>query len=166
MGKEGKTHGRFGRFFGLIKGRENMIDKDEMVLQFTDGRTTSLREMKQSEFDEMCDALAARKLSEQNYHQEQIRKARASVLVRIGRLGINTLDNWDEVNAFLLSPKIAGKMLYDMTLGELKALVKKLEAILHNGGLKARTEEKEEVNLPKVQMVRVPSTGKQSKYLS
>lgn len=135
-----KKFTRYGRFWGLIKGKEKYIDKDEMVLQFTDGRTTHLHEMKESEFHEMCDVIQERFHQDKTTYQEQIRKARSSVLLRVGRLGINTVDNWDEVNAFLLSPKIAGKLLYEMNVEEMKALVKKLEAILRNGGLKSIKE--------------------------
>lgn len=135
-----KNFTRYGRFWGLIRGKEKYIDKDEMVMQFTDGRTTHLHEMKESEYNEMCDVIQARFHQEKTAYQEQIRKGRAAVLLRVGRLGINTVDNWDEVNAFLLSPKIAGKLLYEMDVEEMKALVKKLEAILRNGGLKSVKE--------------------------
>ena len=140
-----------------------------MVLQFTDGRTSSLRAMKQHEFDEMCDALAARKLEENNYYEQQLRKARSSVLLRINRLGISTLDNWDEVNAFLMSPKIAGKLLYEMNLEELKALVKKLEAIARNGGLKSKEEVEQDARIRQklLQLVSMPAaSGNKSKFLS
>ena len=46
----------FGRFYCLIKGRPE-IDKELMVHQFTDGRTTHLREMYREEYEEMCDAI-------------------------------------------------------------------------------------------------------------
>lgn len=139
----GKSHGRFGRFFGLIKGREKYIDKDEMVLQFTNGRTTHLHEMKKAEFEEMCDCIQERFSQDQSY-KEKVRKARCAVLLSVARLGISTVDNWDEVNAFLLSPKIAGKLLYEMDLEELKNLKRKLEAIIRKGGLKSLKEEDKE----------------------
>ncbi|MBR6732147.1 MAG: hypothetical protein IKL91_05485 [Bacteroidales bacterium] len=140
----GKSHGRFGRFFGLINGREKYIDKDEMVLQFTNGRTTHLHEMKKAEFEEMCDCIQERFSQDRQSYKEKIRRARSSVLLRIARIGINTIDNWDEVNAFLLSPKIAGKLLYEMNIDELNELIKKLEAIARKGGLKAM-ERKEDM---------------------
>ena len=132
----GKTGNRFGRFFSLIKGRERYIDKDEMVAQFTDGRTTHLSGMTNAEFHEMCDAIEARFQQDTYAYKESVRKARSSVLNRVAKLGISTVDNWDEVNSFLSSPKIAGKLLYEMTLDELKSLIRKLEAILQHGGLK------------------------------
>lgn len=141
--KRGKAHGRYGRFFALVKGQEEMVDREELCLQFTDGRTGSFTGMTDAEFQEMCDCLEARQLQDRNSYKEKVRKARSSVLLRVGRLGINTVDNWDEVNAFLLSPKIAGKLLYEMDLQELKDLTRKLEAILKKGGLKAMKEEEQ-----------------------
>lgn len=140
----GKSHGRFGRFFGLIKGREKYIDKDEMVLQFTNGRTTHLHEMKKAEFEEMCDCIQERFSQDRQSYKEKVRKARCAVLLSVARLDISTVDNWDEVNAFLLSPKIAGKLLYEMDLEELKNLKRKLEAIIRKGGLKSLKEEDKE----------------------
>ena len=119
-GTKAKNNSRFARYFALTKGREHLIDKDDIVMQFTEGRTTHLSEMTNAEFHEMCDAIEGR--FNRTAHEEQIRKARNAVLLRIGRLGINTIDNWDEVNAFLLSKKIAGKLLYEMSLDELKSL--------------------------------------------
>lgn len=163
-----KKCSRYGRFWGLIKGKEKYIDKDEIVLQFTDGRTTHLHEMKESEFHEMCDCIQARFHQEKTLYQEQIRKGRAAVLLRVGRLGINTVDNWDEVNAFLLSPKIAGKLLYDMSVEEMKALVKKLEAILRNGGLKSIKEAEDAKSREQLNNMLIPvsKTTNKPKYLS
>ena len=40
----------YGRFYALMR-KHPEADKDDLVMQFTDGRTTSLREMTQKEFD-------------------------------------------------------------------------------------------------------------------
>lgn len=143
----------FGRFYVLAK-KNPAIDKESMVLQFTDGRTTHLREMYQDEYNEMCDALefgpdgvnkAAR--------SEKLRRLRSSVLLRIGRLGISTVDNWDGIDAFCMSPKIAGKKFRELSETELDALVKKLESIIRKGGLKtlepeAKVQEPIYVHIP------------------
>ena len=90
------------------------------------------------------------------------------MLYRIAKLGINTVDNWDEVNAFLVSPKIAGKLLYEMDLQELKDLTRKLEAIARKGGIKSIKEE-EEVKA-KDELTKIITTAHQPatkpKYLS
>ena len=135
----GKNNSRYGRCWVLMKGREHMIDKDEIVMQFTDGRTTHLSEMTRDEYNEMCAALEGR--FNRAAYEQQLKKARSAVLYRVGKLGINTIDNWDEINAFLLSPKIAGKVLYEMSLDEMKELTRKLEAIIKKGGIKSLHEE-------------------------
>lgn len=164
----GKRQSRYGRFWALLKGKEKYINKDELVSQFTDGRTTHLHEMKDAEFQEMCDSIQERFAQDRQSYQEKLRKARSSVLLRVGRLGINTVDNWDEVNAFLLSPKIAGKLLYEMSLDELKNLTRKLEAIIKKGGIKSLKEDEQaraQEELVKI-MATTPATKTNTKYLS
>ena len=39
----------YRQFYALLKQHPS-VDKDELVLQFTDGRTSSLREMKEGEY--------------------------------------------------------------------------------------------------------------------
>lgn len=118
-------------------------DKESMVLQFTSGRTTSLREMTKSEFDEMCDMLQYGGNEEQAARERELKRARSNVLLRIGRLGISTVDNWDGIDAFCLSPKIAGKRFAQLSAPELRELVPKLENILRKGGLRSLEEPEE-----------------------
>ena len=46
----------YRQFYALLKQHPS-VDKDELVLQFTDGRTSSLREMKEGEYMQMIGAL-------------------------------------------------------------------------------------------------------------
>lgn len=112
------------------------VDKDELVLQFTDGRTTHLNGMSNQEYTQMLCALE--KASAPS--QAELKRWRSSALLRIGRLGINTIDNWDQINAFVSSKKIAGKLFYDLSVSELQMLVRKLECIARKGGLKSLEE--------------------------
>lgn len=165
MASTGKNNSRYGRFWVLMKGREHMIDKDEIVMQFTDGRTTHLSEMTRDEYNEMCAALEGR--FNKAAYEQQLKKARSAVLLRVGRLGINTIDNWDEVNAFLLSPKIAGKLLYDMSLEEMKELTRKLEAIINKGGIKSLHEEEQVTSQEELtRLMTSVKTTTNSKYVS
>ena len=126
----------FGRFYVLAK-KNPAIDKESMVLQFTDGRTTHLREMWQDEYNEMCDAIEyGSDRTQKAVEADRLRRLRSSVLLRIGRLGINTIDNWDGIDAFCKSPKIAGKEFRKLSAEELEALKRKLESIIQKGGLK------------------------------
>ena len=162
-----KKANNFGRFYVLAK-KNPAIDKESMVLQFTDGRTTHLREMYQDEYNEMCDAIeygseGARRSAE----ADKLRRLRSSVLLRIGRLGINTIDNWDGIDAFCKSPKIAGKEFRKLSVEELEALRRKLESIISKGGLKGLPAEQEEAVADDVKpfVVHVP-LKKASRYLS
>lgn len=125
----------YGRFYALLKQRP-AIEKDDIVLQFTDGRTTHLHEMKAREYLEMCDAIEGKPRPATAPDAQELKRARSSVLLRIGRLGINTIDNWEEIDQFCLSPKIAGKRFCQLDIDELRTLVKKLESIQRRGGLK------------------------------
>ena len=126
-------------FFALLK-QHPQVDKEELVLQFTDGRTTSLREMTDGEYMQMIGALEEASAPS----RAELKRWRSSALLRIGRLGINTIDNWDGINAFVSSSKIAGKPFYELKVQELQQLVRKLEAIEKKGGLKSLEQKQAE----------------------
>ena len=125
----------YRQLFALLK-LHPQVDKDELVLQYTDGRTSHLREMKDKEYALMLSDLDA--VTDQSH--TELKRWRSSALLRIGRLGINTIDNWDGINAFVSSSKIAGKPFYELRVAELQQLVRKLEAIEKKGGLKSLDE--------------------------
>ena len=143
----------YTRFYGLLRQYPGM-DKDEIVLQFTDGRTTHLTEMNDAEYAEM---LAALEEAARPSHAE-LKRWRSSALLRIGRLGINTIDNWDGINAFVSSPKIAGKPFYELTIQDLRDLVRKLEMIERKGGLHAHKEQPVIPDVEKILKVYRPSS--------
>jgi hypothetical protein len=68
---------------------------------------------------------AARK----TYTDPEKKRLRSSILLRLQKHGVDTT-HWKNVNLFLLQPRIAGKMLFEMSVPEMKALIPKLEAIL------------------------------------
>lgn len=131
----------YSRFYALLKQNPH-ADKEELVSQFTGGRTTHVSQMKPEEFRQLCDALQYGSPSEREAQNMALKRARSAALLRIGRIGINTIDNWEGINAFCLSPKIAGKEFRKLSLEELDALIKKLELIIRKGGLKTQ-EQKE-----------------------
>lgn len=126
----------YSRFYALLK-KHPEADKEELVLQFTEGRTAHVSQMSSEEFTALCDALQYGGEQEQSARNLALKRARSAALLRIGRLGISTIDNWDGINAFVESPRIAGKRFYDMNVDELNAMVAKLENIIRKGGLKA-----------------------------
>ena len=119
-------------FYALLKQHPH-VDKEELVLQFTDGRTVHLTEMTDLEYMQMVGALEEASAPS----RAELKRWRSSALLRIGRLGINTIDNWDGINAFVSSKKIAGKPFYELRVPELQQLVRKLESIEKKGGLKS-----------------------------
>lgn len=63
---------------------------------------------------------------------DHVRKQRSMVLTLLTKLGIyKTNADWPRVNSYLLQPRIAGKLLYQMSSDELNACAKRLRAILH-----------------------------------
>lgn len=152
----------YKKFYALLR-QDQRIDKDEIVLQFTDGRTTHLTQMSDAEFDEMVRTLSRDISPSAVQERSELRRWRSSALLRIGRLGISTIDNWDGINAFVSSPRIAGKAFYDLSAMELQELVRKLEMIQRNGGLRTRpvespTEENPLFNRPGV-VIRIAPSG-------
>ena len=101
----------YKQFYALLKQHPH-VDKNELVMQFTDGRTSSLNEMADGEYNQMIRALEDASAPS----RIEIKRWRSSALLRIGRLGINTIDNWDAINTFVSSPKIAGKAFYDLSI--------------------------------------------------
>lgn len=144
----------YSRFYALLKQNPH-ADKEELVSQFTGGRTTHVSQMKPEEFRQLCDTLQYGSPSEGEAHKLALKRARSAALLRIARLGINTIDNWDGIDAFCLSQKIAGKRFAALDIDELDALRRKLESILAKGGLKDKT--------PLYIPVRIPT---ETKYLS
>ena len=141
----------YKRFYALLKKNPD-ADKNELVMSFTDERTTSLREMTEEDFNALCDALQYG--AGQGYAQQamtELKQARSAVLVRLQRLGIETVDNWDGIDQFCLSRKIAGKRFAQLTKDELDALRVKLEMIQRRGGLKESRRREEEEQTARLQ---------------
>ena len=130
-----KRKRNFARFYSLAKSKGIDLEqhKEVLVSQFTDGRTSSLREMTDAEYEDMCNCIqSGKQRGESNeVYQARLRKARSAVLNRMQRLGVDTADkSFAPVNEFCLNPRIAGKPFGLLTIDELDALVPKLEAIL------------------------------------
>lgn len=62
---------------------------------------------------------------------EPIRRLRSDVLTVLNKLGVySDQGDWKAVNAYLMQPQIAGKMLFNLSEDELIVLRKKLHSIL------------------------------------
>jgi len=67
-----------------------------------------------------------------NKHGQLIVKYRSTVLDLLGVLDVrgSRLIGWDHVNNYLLQPRVAGKILYEMSMDELKDCAKRLRMII------------------------------------
>lgn len=122
----------YGAFYGLLN-RLPTSDRDALkesiVLQYTDNRTSSLREMSIQEYNAAVAAM--QKLVPPTYQEQLIkirRQKRSAVLHQMQLVGVDT-SKWDNVNAFCLDYRIAGKEFRELDCEELDALLVKLRMI-------------------------------------
>lgn len=126
------TPDNYASFYALLNrlpttDREGL--KQSIVLQYTDGRTSSLRDMSVKEYEAAVADM--RKLVQPTEREKfvQIRKQkRSATLHQMQLLGVNTAD-WERVNAFCRDARIAGKEFRDLDCEELDALQVKLRMI-------------------------------------
>lgn len=130
----------YARFYLLLKKLPG-ADKETLVEQFTNGRTTHLRQMQEREYDKMCSDME--KVAGYDEFAEgvrkQLRRKRSVCLKLMQQLGIDTTD-WDRVDAFCKDTRIAGKAFRKIDTEELEALATKLRAIQRKGGLKEKQD--------------------------
>ena len=132
----------YARFYVLLN-RLPTADKNELkaslVSQYTGGRTESLREMTEKEYDAMCDELQRQdsNLKPRELYREELRRKRSAVLKQLQKIGIDTTD-WSRVDAYCMNPRISGKEFRKLTVDELETVNIKLRII--------RSKEKENNN--------------------
>lgn len=119
----------YAAFYALLKSMPG-ASKEDLVLQWTNGRTASLKEMSEREY-----TLMIRQLRQQVENLEEKKKARSAVLKQFQLYGIDTTD-WDAVDRFCCTPRIAGKPFRYLTIPELKALRVKMLSIRNKAELK------------------------------
>lgn len=102
--------------------------KRTMLLELTDGRTASTRDLTPREALYLCGYLNGQP-QDTDAERAMLRRRRSGVLARMQRYGVDTTD-WERVDAFCLNPRIAGKRFCRLDGGELMALTAKLEAML------------------------------------
>lgn len=119
----------YAAFYALLKSMPG-ASKEDLVLQWTNGRTSSLKEMSEREY-----TLMIRQLRQQVDNLEEKKKARSAVLKQFQLYGIDTTD-WDAVDRFCASPRIAGKAFRYLTIAELKTLRVKMLSIRNKAELK------------------------------
>ena len=119
----------YSRFYSLFAKLPKYGDDDDqkaqLVSEISQGRTTSLRELSQQEYNSLCYLL-----EERMGIRDNLRRRRSALLRQMQQMGIKTHD-WQAVDAFCLQPRIAGKPFRYLSLAELTALSRKLHAIDH-----------------------------------
>lgn len=131
----------FARFYGILKRSYKFATKElgeefkeGLVSQFTNKRTTSLKEMTRKEYDTMCDTLEGTTAKLLKSARDTLRRHRSVCLHLMQQIGVDTAD-WARINNFCQHPRIAGKPFREISTEELEALAVKLRAIKRKGGL-------------------------------
>lgn len=128
----------FARFFALLaklplgEGITPDALRHSLVSQYSEGRTTSLRDLTPEEYSALC-----RDLEAKTNLREHLRQQRSLSLKLMQRMGIDTSD-WTRVNAFCQDARICGKPFAKVTAEEHAALQRKLRAMARKGGLRQR----------------------------
>lgn len=137
----------FARFYGILKRNYKFATKElgeefkeGIVLQFTDKRTTSLKEMTRKEYDTMCDTLEGTTAKLLKSARDNLRRHRSVCLHLMQQIGVDTAD-WTRINNFCQHPRIAGKTFREISTEELEALAVKLRAIKRKGGLQQKPDQ-------------------------
>lgn len=122
----------YGRFYAVFAQLPVVGDREEakaaIVAGYTNGRTTSLREVTEEEYTGLCKSLEATLTHRQETFIRRRKAARSAALHQLQLYGIDTTD-WAKVNDFCLQPRIAGKAFALLTIDELDALTRKMRAI-------------------------------------
>lgn len=119
----------YARFYALLKKLPG-ADKETLVYQFTGGRTKSLRQMSEKEYESMCNEMerVAGCDERREAYRRELRRKRSAALHQMQLLGIDTAD-WDRVNDFCRDPRIAGTEFRRLDTDGLETLAKKIRAI-------------------------------------
>lgn len=117
----------YAAFYGLLKQMPR-AGKEEIVLQFTNGRTDSLREMSLHEYNEAIRAMEKLVRTEETEAMRILKRKRSDVLHQMQLLGVDTAD-WKRIDAYCLDKRIADKRFARLDYEELERLLVKLRAI-------------------------------------
>lgn len=139
-----KTERNYARFFSLLRAVMPEMDREEakaiVVNQVSGGRTTSLHDLSDREWNSAIAMLEDRKAG----NSMPLKRARSLALRQMQLYGIRTY-NWEEVNKFTSDARIAGKHFYHLSVPELTALTRKLRAMVEKKKEKREEEKKREV---------------------
>lgn len=124
----------YHRFYSLLSKLPYDGEKEDLkrllVSQVTNGRTISLREITQKEYNSLC-AMMERVCPNNGREQYEARrrKSRSICLRLLQKIGVDTT-SWRAVNGYCKSPKIAGTEFRNLSIDDLDRLSLKLRMIL------------------------------------
>lgn len=150
MAQEITNFARFYATFNKIHYSGDREDfKREMVSRATLGRTDSLKEVTQREYQDLCLSLERcfPEAAAKNAAREELRRQRSIALRQMQKMGVDTTD-WSRINALCQDSRIAGKEFGRLTSEELEALTVKLRVIERKGGFK-------ELETPKAKIINI-----------
>ena len=124
-----ETERNYARFYALL-GKLPGADKETLVYQYTNGRTTHLHLMATNEYQSMCNEMerVAGYDERREAWRKEMKRKRSAVLHQLQLLGVDTAD-WRKVDAYCLNKRIAGKVFRELDGEELDALLVKLRII-------------------------------------
>lgn len=140
----------FGRFFSAfnrltVHGDPEEIRK-QLVLQYTSGRTESLKEMRRNEYLSLCMAI-----EEMNGSRDELKRRRSIALKLMQELNVDTKD-WAQINDFCRNPRIAGKSFGQLSIDELIELAVKLRSIKRKEWQRKNQEAEKKQPVPQPQI--------------
>lgn len=124
-----ETERNYARFYALL-GKLPGADKETLVYQFTNGRTSHLHLMAENEYRSMCNEMerVAGYDERRKAWRKEMKRKRSAVLHQMQLLGVDTAD-WGKVDAFCQNKRIAGKVFRELDGEELDAMLVKLRII-------------------------------------
>lgn len=100
----------------------------------------STRHLSDTELIDVVDRVQNMKLQKLSA-DSRLRELRSQALTILNQMGIYATNNdWSQVNTFLMDNRIAGKLLYELTVNELEKLMPKLRSIAAKFKEKQETE--------------------------
>jgi hypothetical protein len=126
-------------FFALLaKAGIPTEERATLVMQYTDGRTASLKEMNHLEYRAMVADLTAQVQSQAE--RDELRRMRSAVLHWLQKLGVDTTD-WKRVDEVCRDTRIAGKRFAALTVSELEDVRLRLLSIHRKRSKKAQPQQ-------------------------
>lgn len=124
-----ETERNYARFYALL-GKLPGADKETLVYQYTNGRTTHLHLMAINEYQSMCNEMerVAGYDERREAWRREMKRKRSAVLHQLQLLGVDTAD-WGKVDVYCQNKRIAGKVFRELDEEELDALLVKLRII-------------------------------------